>query len=137
MRFVELKSQAQLDLQSLHRVRSRLVNARRALINQLRAILLERGHVVAKGPSRLDKALDTMLADADFELTDRSRALLGIQPPAGHADGHALAAQRMAAILHGNPSALSATAPPPAARSKGPRAWAAVRERHACAVAGG
>lgn len=31
----------------LHRVRSRLVNARETLINQLRAILLERGHRIA------------------------------------------------------------------------------------------
>jgi transposase len=76
MRFVELKSQAQLDLQSLHRVRSRLVNARKALINQLRAILLERGHVVAKGPSRLDKALEAMLADAEFDVSDRVRTLI-------------------------------------------------------------
>jgi hypothetical protein len=33
MRFVELKSQEQLDIQSLHRVRSRLVGVRTALIN--------------------------------------------------------------------------------------------------------
>jgi transposase len=76
MRFVELKSQAQLDLQSLHRVRSRLVNARKALINQLRAILLERGHVAAEGPSRLDKALDAMLDDADFDVSARIRTLI-------------------------------------------------------------
>ncbi len=43
MRFVELKSQEQLDIQSLHRVRSRLVRARTTLINQVRAVLLERG----------------------------------------------------------------------------------------------
>jgi len=49
MRFVELKSQEQLDIQSLHRVRSRLVGARTTLINQMRAILLERGITVAQG----------------------------------------------------------------------------------------
>jgi light-regulated signal transduction histidine kinase (bacteriophytochrome) len=38
MRFVELKSQEQLDLQTLHRARDRLVGERTALINQLRAI---------------------------------------------------------------------------------------------------
>ncbi len=77
MRFVELKSQDQLDLQTLHRVRSRLVNARKTLINQLRAILLERGHVIAKGPQRLDRALDEMLAGDDLEnITGRMRALL-------------------------------------------------------------
>lgn len=39
MRFVELKSEAQLDQQMLHRVRSRLVGERTALINQLRGML--------------------------------------------------------------------------------------------------
>jgi transposase len=42
MRFVDLKSEGQLDLQTLHRVRSRLVAERNSLINQARAILLER-----------------------------------------------------------------------------------------------
>lgn len=76
MRFVELKSQDQLDLQSLHRVRSRLVNARKTLINQLRAILLERGHVIARGPQRLDRALDGMLAGDDLDITGRMRKLV-------------------------------------------------------------
>ena len=48
MRFVSLKSEDQLDLQVLHRVRERLVNARTALINQLRAVLLERGIILPK-----------------------------------------------------------------------------------------
>lgn len=76
MRFVDLKSQDQLDLQSLHRVRSRLVNARKTLINQLRAILLERGHVIARGPQRLDRALDEMLAGDDLDISARMRQLV-------------------------------------------------------------
>ena len=36
MRFVDLKSKEQLDIQSLHRVRSRLVAQRTTLINQIR-----------------------------------------------------------------------------------------------------
>ena len=36
MRFVELKTQEQLDMQTLHRSRDRLVAERTALINQLR-----------------------------------------------------------------------------------------------------
>src|SRR5205807_6771170 len=36
MRYVEIKSEAQLEVQSLHRVRGRLVAERTALINQLR-----------------------------------------------------------------------------------------------------
>src|SRR5581483_4472232 len=49
MRFVDLKSEDQLDLQTLHRARGRLVGERTALINQLRAILLERGIIVPQG----------------------------------------------------------------------------------------
>lgn len=46
MRFVPLKAEAQLDVQALHRARERLVAERTALINQLRAFLLERGIVL-------------------------------------------------------------------------------------------
>src|SRR6188768_2751199 len=46
MRFVEMKTEDQLDMQTLHRSRERLVGERTALINQLRAILLDRGIVV-------------------------------------------------------------------------------------------
>src|SRR5688572_8911503 len=49
MRFVALKSEAQLDVQVLHRVRDRLVGQRTSLTNQIRSILLERGIVVAQG----------------------------------------------------------------------------------------
>ena len=79
MRFVELKSEAQLDMQILHRARSRLVGQRTALINQLRAVLLERGIVVAKGRRRLEEHLKLMLAD-DAEppatLSPRTRLLI-------------------------------------------------------------
>jgi hypothetical protein len=37
-RFVELKSPEQLDMQSLHRIRDRLVGERTALMNQLRRV---------------------------------------------------------------------------------------------------
>jgi transposase len=46
MRFVPLKAEAQLDVHALHRARERLVAERTALINQLRALLLERGIVL-------------------------------------------------------------------------------------------
>jgi transposase len=45
-RFVEPKSEARLDPQSLHRARGRLVAERTALINQARGMLLERGLVL-------------------------------------------------------------------------------------------
>jgi transposase len=62
MRFVDLKSQEQLDMQTLHRARDRLVGERTALINQLRAILLERGIVVPRGRGKLEGEL-TILID--------------------------------------------------------------------------
>src|SRR6478735_5344962 len=49
-RFVPPKSNEQLDLQALHRVRSRLVSQRTAVINQIRGFLLERGIIVRQGP---------------------------------------------------------------------------------------
>lgn len=45
MRFVPIKSEEQLDLQAVHRVRDRLIERRTSLINQLRAFLLERGYL--------------------------------------------------------------------------------------------
>ena len=76
MRFVEVKSQEQLDVQSLHRVRSRLVGVRTALINQMRAVLLERGIVVAQGRRKFEKALDEMFADDALFCPGRLRDLL-------------------------------------------------------------
>jgi transposase len=65
MRFVELKSETQLDMQSLHRARSRLVGDRTALINQLRAVLLERGITVVQGRRRLEQYLALVLDGED------------------------------------------------------------------------
>jgi transposase len=48
MRFVPIKTDDQLDLQSLHRVRERWVRCRTAVINQIRGMLLERGITVTK-----------------------------------------------------------------------------------------
>jgi transposase len=79
MRFVELKSEQQLDMQSLHRARSRLVGERTALINQLRAVLLERGITVAQGRHRLQRYLALAL-DSDYTppvpLSPRLRLLI-------------------------------------------------------------
>jgi transposase len=79
MRFVELKSETQLDMQSLHRARSRLVGERTALINQLRAVLLERGITVAQGRRRLEQYLALVLDGEDsspLPLSPRMRLLI-------------------------------------------------------------
>jgi transposase len=76
MRFVPIKTDDQLDLQALHRVRDRLVHRRTALINQTRGFLLERGITFAKGPAKLRRQMPALLEDADQNLTPRMRRLL-------------------------------------------------------------
>jgi transposase len=76
MRFVELKSEAQLDMQSLHRARDRLVAERTALINQLRALLLERGITVPQGRRKLELHLEGPLAEERVPLSPRTRLLI-------------------------------------------------------------
>src|SRR6476646_9324684 len=61
-RFVPPKSNEQLDLQPLHRVRSRLVSQRTAVINQTRGFLLERGVIVRQGLRFLRQLLPDILA---------------------------------------------------------------------------
>jgi transposase len=71
MRPVPLKSAEQLDLQSLHRVRSRLIGQRTAVINQIRGFLLECGIPVRKGPAGLREALPAILAQRTDVLSPR------------------------------------------------------------------
>ena len=61
-RCVPVKTDDQLDLQALHRVRSRLVGQRTAVINQIRSFLLERGIAVRQGPRFLRQQLPEILA---------------------------------------------------------------------------
>ena len=63
-------------MQSLHRVRSQLIGMRTTLINQPRAVLLERGSVFPKGRRKLEIALTAFLADAEVSLAARIRTLL-------------------------------------------------------------
>jgi transposase len=77
MRFVELKSQAQSDVQALHRARERLVAERTALINHLRALLLERGIVVPQGRRKLEEELAVFADEDGIEaLSPRIRLLI-------------------------------------------------------------
>jgi transposase len=52
MRFVPIKSRAQLDVQAVHRVRQQVVRERAALANQLRGFLAEHGILIHKGICR-------------------------------------------------------------------------------------
>ncbi len=77
MRFVPLKAEGQLDMQALHRARDRLVAERTALINQLRALLLERGVVLAQRRRALLTWLDAPVAAGEPDpLSPRLRLLV-------------------------------------------------------------
>jgi transposase len=76
MRFVPIKSDEQLDLQSLHRVRERWVMRRTAVINQIRGLLLERGITVHQGRGNIDAALPGILEDASAQLSGALRVLV-------------------------------------------------------------
>jgi transposase len=76
MRFVPIKTDDQLDLQSLHRVRERWVVRRTAVINQMRGMLLERGITIRKGRHYIEESLPGVLEDADNKLSGALRVLL-------------------------------------------------------------
>lgn len=76
MRFAQIKGQAQLEVQALHRVRERLMSSRTALINQMRAFLLESGVPVHKGAGRFKADFPKLIADESNELTPSTRNLL-------------------------------------------------------------
>jgi transposase len=77
MRFVALKTEAQLDVQVLHHVRDRLVADRMALMNQIRGILVERGIGVPRSRRKLLDALSALYSGSeDSGIGSRMRRLL-------------------------------------------------------------
>lgn len=75
MRFVPQKTVEQQDLQSLHRVRSRLVANRTQLINQIRGLLAEYGVVLPQHAGQVRSGLPAVLEDAENQLTGFGREL--------------------------------------------------------------
>lgn len=66
MRFVPVKSVAQQDLRSLHRVRERLIVQRTSLINHARGLLAEYGIVLPQGPWRFVAQAPEAIAQAEL-----------------------------------------------------------------------
>ncbi len=71
LKLVSEKTQDQLDLQALHRVRSRLVSRRTATINQIRAFLIEQGITVRTGARALRNSLFAILENREDEISPR------------------------------------------------------------------
>lgn len=62
MRFVPLKTVEQQELQSLHRMRDRLIVQRTALINHTRGLLAEYGFIIAVGASRFRLQIEDIVS---------------------------------------------------------------------------
>ena len=76
LKTVPEKTQEQLDLQALHRVRSRLVSRRTATINQIRAFLIEQGITVRTGSHALRKSLFAILENRADEISPRMNDII-------------------------------------------------------------
>lgn len=88
MRFVQIKSVAQQDIQALHRVRSELVRHRTAKVNQIRGLLGEYGIVLAQGVTQVRRALPVLIEDVDGVLSaDFGLLLSGLREDLVHLDG--------------------------------------------------
>jgi transposase len=76
LKVVQEKTQDQLDLQALHRVRSRLVSRRTATINQIRAFLIEQGITVRTGAHALRTSLFAILQNRQDEISPRMHDII-------------------------------------------------------------
>ncbi len=63
MRFVPIKETVHQDVQSIHRIRARIVSERTALANEIRGLLQEYGVVIPEGISKLRKTLPIIIED--------------------------------------------------------------------------
>lgn len=76
MRFVPIKTREQLELQALHRVRSRLVSRRTSVSNQLRGLLAEHGIVIRKGRGGFRGFIPQLLSEQETGLSAAMHRLI-------------------------------------------------------------
>lgn len=75
-KFVQIKTVEQQDIQSIHRVRDRLVSNRVSLSNQIRGLLLEYGVVIAPGFSQLKQKIPALLDKENEILTSTMKEVV-------------------------------------------------------------
>lgn len=75
MRFVPMKRVEPQDLQALHRVRTRLIKARTALVNEIRGLLNEYGIILPQGITKFRTLIVRKLEAEQAQLTPFSREL--------------------------------------------------------------
>jgi transposase len=76
MRFAAINSEAQQDMQMLHRVRARLMRNRTALICQIRGLLAEYGIVFPLGRAKALQGIGELLDEGERRLSALARELL-------------------------------------------------------------
>lgn len=76
MRFVEIRQEAQVDLQALHRIRDRISANRTQLICQIRAFCLEYGIAMRPGAGIFKLEITRILDDESNDLTPMMRTML-------------------------------------------------------------
>src|SRR5262249_315553 len=77
MRFVPIKDVAQQDLQTLHRVRERLMGTRTALVHEVHGLMHEYGIVMPKGIAKFRQAVVEKLESEQDKLSALSREMFG------------------------------------------------------------
>lgn len=75
-RFVAIKTEAEHDLQALHRLRRGYIRERTALSNRMRGLLMEYGIVMPKGLATLRRRIPELLEDGENTLSSWLRDLL-------------------------------------------------------------
>lgn len=76
MRFTQVRTTEQVDLQALHRIRDQMIGSRTRLINQVRAFCLEYGIAIRQGTGVFRRDLPGALADEENDLTPAMRRML-------------------------------------------------------------
>jgi transposase len=76
MRFVPIKTIEQQDVQTLHRVRQRLVSSKTQLVNEMRGFLREYGIVIPLSIGAFNREILNILEDASNGLSDLARQTL-------------------------------------------------------------
>lgn len=76
MRFVEIKSVEQQDVQMIHRIRQNIVKARTAQSNQIRGLLAEYGIIIKVGAANVRKVMPGILEDGENMLSTVAREML-------------------------------------------------------------
>lgn len=76
MRFTQVRTTEQIDLQALHRIRDQLVSSRTRLINQARAFCLEYGVAIRQGTGVFRSDLPRVIADDTNGISAAMRVML-------------------------------------------------------------